>query len=164
MAVPYLLMSLLFVLNIISLSYPLNGGVKVPLILMAIYYWSIFRPSIVPSWFVFIVGIAFDFLGGSPLGMNASIFVAVQWIISDQRRFLMGQPFVMVWCGFCVVAVLATFVQWFFFGLIHFQWTFSESIWISLVLGVSLFPFVSVLLYLTHRMLPGQEGKFRSQR
>ncbi len=164
MVAPYGLMVALFIFNTISLSYPLTGGIKAPLFLMTIYYWSIFRPTIVPAWLVFAAGGVLDILSGLPLGINAFVFVAVQWIVSDQRRFLMGQPFIMVWSGFCLVVVLTGLVQWFLFGLVHLHWTPLHPVWISMVLGMFIFPLVNVMLHLTHKLLPVRSGNFGAQR
>ncbi|HBR68632.1 MAG TPA: rod shape-determining protein MreD [Rhodospirillaceae bacterium] len=157
---PYCLMALLLVFNTVSFSYPLVDGVKAPLLLMAVFYWSIFRPTIVPGWLVFLAGIVLDILSGLPMGMNALVFVAVTWIVGDQRRFLMGQPFTMVWSGFCMVSVASGLVQWFLYGLIHLQWTPLYPVIASAVLGIMLFPFVNSLLHLTHKFLPVRSASF----
>lgn len=163
MAVPYFFVGLLFVLNIVSLSYPFTGGIKVPFILMALYYWSIFRPTMIPGWLAFAIGIVLDLLSGLPVGINASIFVVLQWVVSDQRRFLMGQPFIMIWSGFGLVAAISSFLQWFLFGLSTLHWPSIVPVGISFVLGFVLFPVVCLLFHFTHKILPVKSGDFISQ-
>ena len=98
---PYSVMAVLFVFNTVSLSFPKAASITAPLLLMAIYYWSIYRPALIPAWLVFTAGIMIDLLSGiSTVGINALIFVLVHWVVTDQRRFLLGQSFLMIWIGF----------------------------------------------------------------
>src|SRR5262245_20541391 len=92
--VPYSLMALLLVLGSVHLPFAAGTDVKAPLFLMGLYYWSIYRPTLIPPWLTFVCGILADLIGGLPIGLSAVIFVLVRWIVSDQRRFLMGQSFV----------------------------------------------------------------------
>ncbi len=96
-SVSYIMIFLLFILSIVSVSHPFAGLIKAPFFLMTIYYWGIYRPTLIPAWLVFIAGCIMDFLSGFPIGLNAFIFLVVQWSVIDQRRFLMGQSFLVVW-------------------------------------------------------------------
>lgn len=156
---------LLFVFNIVAVSYPLPSAVKAPLFLMVIYYWAIYRPTLLPLWLVFCAGIAMDVLSNLPMGLSALVFVLVHWSVRDQRRFLMGQPFPVIWLGFIVTAGLAGFIQWVLFGLSKLGWTPLDALGLSIALGACIFPFVSVLLHLIHKILPGSDPgtRFSSQ-
>jgi len=160
LCVVYVLMLVLFALNTISLSFPLTGSVEMPLVIMAIYYWSVYRPTIVPLWFVFAAGILLDLLSGLPVGLNAFIFITIRLLILDQRLFLTGQHFLTVWLGFIGVCAAAMSVQWILFGLIHWHWTPFQPMLVMIVLGIFLFPVVSVLLHLTHRLLPMLQNQY----
>lgn len=153
-AVPYALMAVLFILNITFLSFPLSYGLEPPLILMMIYYWSIYRPTLVPVWLVFTVGLLFDFISALPIGLHGFIYIAVRWLVTDQRLLLASQSFFAVWTGFVVVSLLSVVLEWTLFGLINMHWPpFAPSLSIFLS-GVFLFPFVSITLHLTHKLLP----------
>jgi rod shape-determining protein MreD len=159
---PYSLMALLLLLNLVSVPMPMSGDVKAPLFLMALYYWSIYRPSLIPPWLAFLTGLVVDFLGGLPIGLNASAFVLVQWIVSDQRRFLMGQSFVMLWFGFVVLSILVGFFQWLVFGLTQLQWTPFKPIIFSVGVGLASFPVVGLFLHWTHKILRAPSGSLES--
>lgn len=122
-----MLIIMLFTLNVVAISFPLTGAVKAPLFLMGIYYWAIYRPTLMPVWAVFIAGLAMDLLSSLPIGMNALVFVAAGWSISGQRLFLTGQSFVMIWVGFGALSFLAAFVQWAIFGLTQLHWVSIKS-------------------------------------
>lgn len=155
------LMLVLLIFNVIAISYPFSGVIRAPFFLMAIYYWSIYRPTLVPSWFVFIAGSLIDLLSGLPLGLNALIFVLTQWIVADQRRFLMGQSFLMIWVGFAVVSAIAGGVQWTVFGLINgASWPSLLPAAFSVFSGIVIFPVISLLLHLSHKILPAPRPLF----
>src|ERR1700749_5140385 len=83
--------------------------------LMVIYYWTILRPP--PPLAVFMLGLLLDFLSYYPLGMNALTLVLAQALTSYNRKFLLGQSFLVTWAGFALVAVGAGFLQWLLFCL-----------------------------------------------
>lgn len=151
---PYAVIFLLFILNVIDAPNPLALVLETPFFLMALYYWTIFRPSLFPLWLAFCFGILFDIIGGFPLGLNAAIYLLCRIVIFDQRRFLMSQSFVMNWLGFLVLNLAFHFVQWALFSLLSLRWLSFEDLWPPVILGVLFFPLVSVILHVTHKILP----------
>jgi len=151
---PALLLVVLFLLSVTALPVPRFGPVKPALLLMAIYYWSIYRPTITPPWLCFSIGLLLDFVSGLPLGVNAIVLTLVQMIVRDQRRFLMGQPYITIWAVFSLVVALAAALQWALYGLVNFHWAPPMPIMMNLIASVFLFPAVTLLLILVHRVLP----------
>lgn len=160
MCVPYTCMMVLFLLNVISISIMITGTLEIPFILMALYYWSAYRPTLIPLWFVFILGLLFDLLSAFPLGLNALVFVATRWLVTDQRLFLTGQPFVILWLGFIIACTAATFTQWLLYGLMNLHWTPLQPLPVTILLAGALFPLVNIVLHATHRMLPEIRGQY----
>jgi len=153
-ALPYGLLIVLLLLNSVPMPFIAGGQVKAPFFLMGIYYWSIYRPTLIPPWMAFAAGLAADFIGGLPLGFSAASYVLAQWLVTDQRRFLMGQSFAMIWFGFLVLTVFISLIQWLIFAVINFALTPLKPIFFSLLFGQALFPLICVCVHWTHRMLP----------
>src|SRR5688572_27609260 len=103
---------LLMLMNIVSFSLPHAGEFKPFFLLMAIYYWSIYRPTLIPAAYVFALGIVMDLEAGLPVGLSALLLVLCKVIVQSQRAFLMGQPYVTVWIGFALICVVHVFVMW----------------------------------------------------
>ncbi len=154
MIVPYIIMAALFLLSMISFSTPLSTTIEIPFVIIIIYHWAIYRPSIIPPLLVFAVGICIDFLSGFPAGLSAFVLLVILHIVVQQRLFLTGQPFMVIWFGFVLASMAALFVQWFLFGLIHFQWTPLLPVILAAISGSLLFPVISLILNLSHKMLP----------
>ncbi len=154
LAVPQILLLTLVLLNFVSLPLPYLGPVKPHLVLMAVYYWAIYRPTLVPPALCFGIGIVMDILAGEPLGITALILVVMQLVVRGQRRFLMSQPYTTTWLGFAVVAGLASLAQWALFGLAYMQWSPLLPAMSAALMSIFLFPFMSLVFVTIHRILP----------
>ena len=161
LCVPYGVILCLLLLNALAPSFLLAGSLEAPFMVMAIFYWSTYRPTLVPLWLVFFLGLFLDLLLGVPVGLNALIFVCVRWLVTDQRLFLTGQPFMIIWFGYVIVSALATFLQWALFGLFQFILVPIEQVAFSIIYGGALFPLICLILHATHKLLPEMPGDYR---
>ncbi len=152
--VPLCVIAALLLLNIVSISYPFVGAIKAPLFLMAVYYWAIYRPTLIPPWFVFACGILMDVTGGLPFGLNAAAYVGTHWLISEQRRFFMSQSFAMMWLGFMILSFGVAGLQWAVFCLLEGYMIPFTAFFYANAMGLALFPMVCLLLHLSHKVLP----------
>ncbi len=148
---------LLLLLNVISFYLPHAGDFKPFFLLMAVYYWAIYRPTVMPVSYTFILGLIMDLLSGLPPGLNALILVGLQTSVRRSRLFLMGQPYIMVWLGFALVSIAYGLALWlmtslFSFGPASFSALFQTLI--ATLLSVFIFPLASLMLHGVHRILP----------
>lgn len=154
LALAQCLLAALVLLSVLSLPLPYAGSVRPCLVLMAVYYWSIFRPTLVPPVLCFAAGLLMDILSGIPLGVNALVLVAVQWVVRGQRRFLMAQPYKVLWAVFGLVVVLASGLTWLLFGIMQRSWAPLPPLAGTIAASFLLFPLVSWILIFVHRILP----------
>lgn len=154
----------LLVLNLIGFAIPYTGEIRPMFVLMAVYYWAIYRPTLVPPFVVFALGIVMDIISDYPLGMNAFVLLAVQWSVRRQRVFLMGQSYGMVWIGWAAVCALAACLHWLLFSLFSWQVISPQPAISSVILSIGLYPLVTLILIGVHRILPVASGPFRSVR
>jgi rod shape-determining protein MreD len=153
-AVAYAVMALFLTVNVMAISFPFTGAVKVPYFLMVVYFWSIFRPSLLPVWFVFAAGMIMDSLTGLPLGLSALVFVLSRWFILDQRRFFLAHSFAAIWLGFGLLSIAAGFFQWVLYGLVSGGFPALKQLFLSCILAMGLFPLAALLLHGCNRLLP----------
>ena len=156
---PWLLIFILFILSIIPHSIPGYFAVKPDLILIAIYYWSIHRPTIVPPSASFVLGLIMDLFSALPLGLNAFIFVLVQKFTSDQRKLFLGQPYFVSWVGFAFVCFISTLIKIGVFYLITRNLPVLDLVWLSMGLTIAIFPIVTILLIASHKIMLRAEGQ-----
>jgi rod shape-determining protein MreD len=152
-------------LNIVSFSMPHAGDFKPFFLLMAVYYWAIYRPTVMPVAYTFILGLVMDLLTELPLGLSAFVLLSLQMVVRHSRLFLMGQPYVMVWLGFGILSLAYTLSFWFLMSLANFQFVPMSSLvqmLVAALLSVLLFPLASLLLQAVHRLLPIESSHLRS--
>lgn len=80
--------------------------------LISVYYWTIFRPDLMPALAVFAIGLFQDILSGMPLGVNALVLLLVYGIVLGQRRFFLGKSFLVMWWGFLLIVAGAFTLVW----------------------------------------------------
>jgi rod shape-determining protein MreD len=68
-----------------------NGLLPTPLFgLMAVYFWGLLRPDLMPPWAAFLIGMCEDVLSGGPPGIWAAAFVICYAFVDRQRESLAG--------------------------------------------------------------------------
>ena len=154
LSVPLLLFAAFLLAGFVALPVADADMARPHLVLMAVYYWSIYRPTLVPPALCFAAGLAIDILSGGPLGPNALLLTAAQWIVSDQRRYLMSQPYTTLWAGFGFVAGAAAALQWALHSLLAGRVLPPLPAAVGAGVDLLLFPAVTLLLVLVHRLLP----------
>lgn len=148
---------MLVLLNVASLSLPHAGDLKPFFVLIAVYFWSINRPTLMPALYTFLLGVMLDILGDLPLGVSALVLVLMQMAVYRSRLFLLGQPFMAVWFGFAVLCFLYAFTLWFILSILHMSFFPKESfvsITIAAFLTALLYPPISWVLHAVHKILP----------
>ncbi len=154
MALSQFVLLVLLALDFVYLPFPFFSKVEPSFFLMGVYYWAVYRPSLLPPVAVFGAGIAYDLLAMSPFGLNAFIFLLAYFFVRRQRRFLTGQSFFTFWLGFLSVCVLTSILRWGAGGLPSMVWRSLDPVWINVAISFFLFPFVVLLLILVHKVLP----------
>lgn len=150
----YVLLCAFILLDMISFDVSLFTEMRPAFTLMCLFYWSVFRPSLMPVWLAFVIGLLIDSVAGLPLGLNALIFVIVSRAVQTQRKLFMGQNFMTVYFGFTVIAVAAGMLQWGVFSLVAFHMAPPMPVIGSTVLGLAFFPFAFLLMHAVHKILP----------
>ncbi len=156
--------ALFLLLNVVSFSMPHAGDFKPFFLLMAVYYWAIYRPTVMPIPYTFILGLIFDLLAELPVGISALILVVLQTVVQKSRLFLMGQPYIMVWLGFAIMAFAYTISFWLLMSLSEFSFAPYKAfvqMMIAGLLSIMIFPLASLILQGVHRVLPVTSNPMR---
>ncbi len=155
LCIPHIATLFFILLNVSQLAIPFAQSLKPDFALMAVYYWAVYRPTLMPPAMTFVLGIILDFLTGSPAGFYALTYICAHWITRDQRRFLMGQPFITLWLGFSFVSFATSALQWCVFALAEFGFPDLLPVFLRFCASVFVFPAVVLMLLPVHRILPG---------
>lgn len=140
---------------ILPIGLPQWGLLAPPLLLIAVYYWSIVRPDLMPPTAAFVLGLFQDLLTGAPLGSGALVMVLTQWTMRSQQRYLFNRPFFLMWAAFAPVVLIAGVLDWLIYAMLTFNAVPIASALVRMMLGFVLFPVVAwIILIPTHRTLP----------
>jgi rod shape-determining protein MreD len=109
---PTLITLVLALLPALPIRLPGDFTIVPALTLMSVYYWTIYRPDLLPLPTIFGVGVLEDVVTGAPLGLTALTLLGCWALVVGQRRIFFGRPFGIVWGGFLLVAGLAATAGW----------------------------------------------------
>jgi len=150
---PFLLALVLIMVSQLPMHIPELGRASPMLALIAVYHWTVFRPELLPSPAVFVIGLFLDLLSGGPVGINAVVLLLVYGVVLSQRRFLFGKSFAVVWIGFGVVGLSATLVTFIVVSLYHLMPVSPQGFLFQYLLTLGLFPLVSWMLLKWQRLV-----------
>ncbi len=148
-----LVLFVLLALSALPLDIARLGEIRPAFMLMAVYYGTILRPQLLPPLVAFALGIALDLLAAAPLGLHALVMVGAQWLTRSQRKFLLGQPFPVIWSGFALIALGAGLAQWGLFSLFGLALLPLKAMLVSVVFSTFLFPLAAWPLHIVHKAL-----------
>lgn len=137
---PFLITVTLIVAGMVPLPASAASGVWPALPLVAVYYWCVHKPELMPIWIVFVLGLIQDVLSGGLIGVHAISLLCVYAFISWQRRVFTGAPFTLVWCVFIVVAGVALTLEWLLHCLGLFVFLDPRPAFFQYLLTVAAYP------------------------
>jgi rod shape-determining protein MreD len=155
-SIPTLTTIILLTVSVLPFHIPDYAAVAPLLALAGVYYWTIYRPELLPPTAVFIIGLVFDLLSGAPLGVTPLLLLLARSLVLSQRRYFVNRLFPFVWCGFTIVAAAAIAFLWALGGLLSGAMLDMRAAILQWVLTVASFPAASYLLMRVQRnFLPG---------
>ena len=137
---PVALTILLIFLSVTPLGLPYFGAVAPLYGVIAVYYWSIYRPDLLPAPAVFAVGLLQDLLTGLPIGLSAMTFLAVHAVCVSQRRFFVGKSFGVGWWGFAVIALGAVSLSFIIATVFHVALLDPRPLLVQVVISIAVYP------------------------
>ena len=137
---PICLTLLLLLLSLVPLRIPGFSSVAPKLTLVSIYYWSIYRPDLLPVHAAFILGLLLDIVSATPIGVNALIFVMLHGFVSSRRRFFLGKGFLVTCWAFSVIGGAAIGLSWLLVSALTGHWMDMQPVLFVYFLTVASYP------------------------
>jgi len=123
-------------------------------IYIVVFFWSVYRPSLLPPILLFVVGVVQDILLLYPVGLHAILLLVFQFFIVRQRLFLLGQTHFALWMIFSVSCFLLLSLEWFVFSIYHWSIYDFEGLAVKGIISILVYPFVSLLFWWVYKILP----------
>ncbi len=144
---PMAITLLLVMVSVLPMHIPFFGMVSPVLSLMAVYYWSVFRPDLMPSFAVFGAGLFQDILSGTPLGVFALVFMLVRVAVVSRQKLFTGNSFVAMWWVFMLVAAGSLVLVWGLASLLNMTLISPLGVAFQVFLTFALFPCFAWLFF-----------------
>src|SRR3989442_15724675 len=82
--VPATTVVVLLVATVLPLRVPDYAAVVPLLTLAGVYYWTVYRPELLPPSVVFLCGLVLDLLSGAPLGVSPLLLLLARSLVLSQ--------------------------------------------------------------------------------
>ena len=82
---PFALTLALLLASLVPVPLPAYSSVTPSFMVMAIYFWSLHRPDLMPPSAVFAIGLLQDVLTGGVLGVSPIVLLALSFATGSQR-------------------------------------------------------------------------------
>lgn len=155
----YVILAFLTLLLMANWVLPYFNVLKPQIVLVAVFYWTLYRPTLMPPWIILAIGLILDAMNPAmPMGTHAFSYLLIAGLLKPRRRMLMGQPFMMVWVAFIAVVITDMVLKCLtigLFGQIHIN---LGTIVINALATTLLFPILLLALVSVHRLLPASRG------
>jgi len=109
---PSLLLLLTVVMSGTPFFVPLQSMPQIYFSWMVVYYWSLFRPNVLPFILLFVAGLIQDIMVGFPMGVSALSFLLIRIVVTVCRRFITAHQFWVVWAGFAITTLTLVVMTW----------------------------------------------------
>ena len=108
--------TVLGIAGVLFLAAPIRlfeGFAPTPILLLVIvFFWSVYGPDYMPPLSVFAIGLLQDLLTGGPLGLWPAVYLVTQYIVMSQRAYFLGREQKVVWLGFALASAGAGLILW----------------------------------------------------
>lgn len=139
--------------NVVPLGLPAMSDVMPVVTLMAVFYWSVYRPDLMPPAAVFVLGLAHDILAGNPTGLMALTLLVIHGVTVSQRQVFVGKPFFVAWLGFAVISAGGFLLMWIMTCILAAELLLTMAVVFQYLMTVVSFPLAAWIFVRVHRYL-----------
>jgi rod shape-determining protein MreD len=142
---PFAITILLIMAGALPQRSPEVAPVIPALAMASVYYWSVFRPDLMPPWVIFLIGLFQDLLGGGPIGVQILGLLLIHVLVETQRRFFAHATFAMLWIVFAFFAAGVEFLIWILSSLLLETLVDPSAVLLQYFATVAAYPLLSWL-------------------
>lgn len=147
-SIPFWLSLLLIMLSVVPIRIPGFAIVTPSLLMISVFYWSLHRPYLLPAPIVFLLGLIFDILTGTPMGLSSFLLLLVHGVALTQRQVFVGRAFILSWWGFLLIGIGIAILSWLFTSLLSLTFVPMVPVLTQFGLTVLVFPLLAWCFYM----------------
>ena len=151
--IPFFTVLFLIIIMILPYNIVFIGDIMPFLTLIGVYYWSVFKPELLPVSTVFVLGLLQDILLGSPLGLMSLLLVVVQQFIFYQGRQFLERDFLFNWVVFVMLVIGFGILSWAIASLYMREFLDYLSVLGQILLTIAFYPIITWFLGWAKKMV-----------
>ncbi len=148
---------MMMLLTELPLKMPGQAALLPAVALIAVWFWSLVRPSSMPPLAVFVIGFLLDLRAYLPLGSGVLTLLIAHGMAARFGRGLVQQGFAMVWLVFGFVATGAAALLWLLTALLTFRLLSPAPALFQAAITAALYPVLAIPFASAHRTLANPE-------
>lgn len=156
-ALPCALTVGLLILSGVPLGLPGLRGLAPAFAVPIVFFWSIWRPGLVPPAAVFGIGALADLLGAAPLGVSSLVLLVLAGAVDANRRLLVRLSALQAWLAFVPYAAATLALSWLLASLLSLRPMPPEPVLVQWALTAALYPALAFLMGRADRWLAAHE-------
>lgn len=120
------------------------------------YYWSLFRPQILPYSYLFLLGLVQDIVTGLPIGLSSFLIIAMRLIINKLKHLMTVDHFWAIWIGFLITSIICAISAFALISLIKTEWMFDDlgQLLLNAIITWVFYPIIHLIFNRTYSLLP----------
>ena len=150
---PLMLTMILVLIGMVPLQNPDIAALVPSMALIAVYYWAVHRPDLLPLWVTFMIGLFEDLLSGGYVGVGILSLLLVYSVVELQRRLFLRASFQMLWMLFAMTAAGAMYLAWVLNCLLYADWLSFWPVLFQFLTTVAAYPLIAWLFAKAQRLL-----------
>ncbi|SNB61415.1 rod shape-determining protein MreD [Arboricoccus pini] len=143
---PFLTVAITLLFDLLPLTTLASDAVRPSLTIVAVYFWTLYRPDLLGSIVLFLLGLVADAVAGMPIGMTALMLLCIRAMVMVPQRIVLARSFLGGWLGLALVTLSVQFLRWFLACLYALHVFPIDTVLVSSVLTILCYPPVALLL------------------
>lgn len=108
--------------------------------LMGVFFWALYSPNVLSTFSLLWLGMFFDMVHGLPVGVSAIIALLLNWMVDSQRRFLLKEPFWVVWLACSLMLTMVMVVNYLLMALLLSTVSLDSHMAVMMMLSMASYP------------------------
>ncbi len=126
---------------------------------ISVFYWSLYKPRVMPYWFAFALGLVQDALFGQPLGFMSLLLLLFKALVHTQRRMLAREAFWAIWFGFAMLTFTFFSLYWMIISLYQMKVLDWQPALLQWSATAASYPLVHIFFSALHAIIPSRHFK-----
>ena len=143
---PFLVSAILLLFSYVPFDFMFLNSIRPAMGMICVYFWLQHRPDLFNLWSVFFLGVLDDVVTSSPLGSNIFELLLMYVLVNNTSRFLNAKPFIVLWYGFALLALVTIFSRWLIVSVYYSQFLPLSMLFFSYMVTIAVYPLISLLL------------------